>query len=248
MQIPYLKINFTIEADEELFLPQFEGSTFRGVFGNTFRKLVCALKRESCTNCLLKKTCVYAYVFETSAEEGQEVMNIEKYRDVPRPFIIEPPLENRKIYKKGETLSFSMIVIGKAIKYLPYFIYTFHQCGNTGIGKGRGKYILKEVRKRDELIYSNTIEEIKKVTIDEIEIPEDFDGAEREITLELITPVRIKHDRQFTSKLDFYVLMKAILFRLNFLHYFHVEQREPTWTYGKIIESAKSIQIKEDHT
>lgn len=250
MKIPYLKINFTIQADEDLFLPQFKGSTFRGVFGSTFKKLVCAIKGEICTRCLLKKTCIYAYIFETAAEEGQEVMNIEKYSDVPRPFIIEPPLENGRTYQKGETLSFSLIVIGKAVQYLPYFIYTFDQCGNIGIGKGKGKFILKEVTKGNELIYSNNIEEIKKVAIDEIEIPEDldFDGEEKEITLKLITPTRIKHNRQFSSKLEFYILMKAILFRINFLHYFHVEQRESTWEYSKIIENARKIQIKEDNT
>lgn len=251
MKITYLKMNFTIQAEEELFLPSFKGSTFRGVFGNTFRKIVCALKREDCTQCMLKKSCIYAYVFETFLQEGQEIMNIEKYRNIPHPFIIEPPLENGRHYKVGDYLSFSVIIIGNAIKYLPYFIYTFHQCGKNGIGKGRGRFTLKTVSKGEEIIYSDDREEVKIVSNETIEIPEEIDFNCREVSqveLNLITPVRIKHERRFVSRLDFNVLVKALLFRLNFLHYFHVEQREPQWDYKKIIEMAKLIMVKEDKT
>ena len=43
-------------------------------------------------------------------------------------------------------LIFSQSLIGKSIDFLPYFIYTFDELGRMGIGKGKGKYQLDEVR------------------------------------------------------------------------------------------------------
>ena len=40
MIIRYQKYNFTIEASEPLLLPVYKGSTFRGAFGNAFKRVV----------------------------------------------------------------------------------------------------------------------------------------------------------------------------------------------------------------
>lgn len=60
MKITYIKTIFRIEAIEEIKLPYFKGSTFCGVLGNTFKKVVCVLKKKICDKCLLKQSCVYA--------------------------------------------------------------------------------------------------------------------------------------------------------------------------------------------
>lgn len=244
-------MTFIIEAEDELYLPYFKGSTFRGAFGNTFRRLVCALKREDCKNCILKQSCIYSYIFETSPAEGQELSKIKKYQSIPRPFIIEPPLNNGKIYKNGSQLDFSVIVIGKAIQYVPYFIYTFHQCGDTGIGKGRGKFKLVSVFTDGKQIYTRDKSEVKIVPPKIIQIPEDVDfenSEEEELTLEFLTPARIKHKRDLVVELDFSILIKALLIRLNFLNFYHVEEREATFDYKKYIAKAKEIVIKENNT
>lgn len=43
-----------------------------------------------------------------------------------------------------------MILIGRAIDYLPYFIYTFEELGKMGLGKGRGEFNLEEVKSTHE--------------------------------------------------------------------------------------------------
>ena len=137
------KFQLHIEARQPIILPPYKGATLRGGFGNAFKKVVCALKVKECSDCILKEQCVYSYVFETPPPNGAIVMR--KYRAVPHPFIIEPPPEKRMGYKPGDELTFGLTLIGKAIDYLPYFIYTFDELGNIGIGKGRGKYTLKTV-------------------------------------------------------------------------------------------------------
>ena len=87
---------------------------------------------------------------------------MRKYPYAPHPFIITPPLEEKREYQAEDTLCFELTLIGKSIDYLPYFIYTFDELGRMGIGKGKGKYNLEEVKGRslkgkgeeEEVIYS----------------------------------------------------------------------------------------------
>jgi len=110
----------------------------RGIISN-------GVNREKiCGSCLLKEKCVYSYVFETPPPTDTSKMR--KYPFAPHPFVITPPLEEKRMYRKDDTLDFELILIGKSIDYLPYFIYTFDELGRIGIGKGKGKYQLEEVR------------------------------------------------------------------------------------------------------
>ena len=70
---------------------------------------------------------------------------MRKYTAAPHPFILEPFTNSRKSYQEGENFSFGLTLIGRAADYLPYFIYAFEELGRIGIGKGRGKYELREV-------------------------------------------------------------------------------------------------------
>ena len=88
------KFKFKIVAEDKLCLPQYKGSTFRGGFGNTLRKVVCIAKKEECCTCLLKEKCIYSYIFETPPPKNTKILR--KYPYAPHPFVIEPPLETKK--------------------------------------------------------------------------------------------------------------------------------------------------------
>lgn len=102
------------------------------------------MRDKECRDCLLKGKCVYSYVFETPPPADTKVMR--KYEAAPHPFVIEPPLGKKSIFKPGEELVFGLTLIGRAVDYLPYFVYTFDELGKGGIGKGRGRFELKAVR------------------------------------------------------------------------------------------------------
>lgn len=253
MKITYFKTLFKIKAIDELNLPYYKGSTFRGVFGNTFKKIVCVFKSRICEECLLKQTCVYAYVFETSPlQKDNSIFNMAKYKTIPHPFLIEPPLDGRKYYKTGDELVFSVILLGKATSYLPYFIYTFSECGKNGIGKGRGRYTLEEVLDEDgNLVYSSEDSKIITPQIKTVEINEDInieDGCERKITLHLITPLRLKNKNDLVRKLDFNILIKALMIRINLINFFHCNGEEAKWDHKKILEKSKEVKIIDDKT
>lgn len=85
--------------------------------------------------CELRSVCPYTAVFQPFVPEGSE--KISKNRDIPRPFVIKPPLETKEIYAAGERLSFDVVLIGKIRDYLPYFIVTFKELSHAGLGRGR---------------------------------------------------------------------------------------------------------------
>lgn len=252
MKIPYLKTFFKIEAVEDIYLPYFKGSTFRGVFGNTFKKIVCALKSQICNDCLLKYTCVYAYIFETPPPLDKSLLNFSNYRTIPHPFVIEPPLDKKRYFKYGEELVFSLILIGKARNYLPYFIYTFSECGKAGIGKGRGRFTLKEVYTENKKIFDNDGKNIIPPDGEIFEIKENIEtenqNPQEEITIEIQTPLRIKSKNALVIKLEFHTLIKYLILRMTLLQFFHCDGEQPNWDHKKIIEIAKEVKTIEDNT
>lgn len=114
----FAKFSFFLKALGNTFLPPYKGSTLRGAFGNTFKKVVCVIRERACKSCLLKNRCVYSYVFETPPPPDSSKMR--KYPFAPHPFVIEPPLEEKRVYKGGDPLCFKLLLIGKSIDFLPY--------------------------------------------------------------------------------------------------------------------------------
>ncbi len=140
----FAQFQFLLKAVDCINLPVYKGSTFRGAFGHAFKKITCVSRERVCDSCMLKGKCVYSYVFETPPPSDTSKMR--KYPYAPHPFVITPPLEEKRTYRDGEALCFELTLIGRSIDYLPYFIYTFDELGRMGIGKGKGKYQLEEVR------------------------------------------------------------------------------------------------------
>jgi hypothetical protein len=90
--------------------------------------------------------CVYSWVFETPVPKDARMMR--KYTKAPHPFVLDPPLETKNSYEPGEKLTFGLTLLGRAVDFLPYFIYSFHELGKMGIGKGRGRFLLEEVQEK----------------------------------------------------------------------------------------------------
>jgi hypothetical protein len=87
--------------------------------------------------------CPYTAVFHPFVPEGSE--KISRNRDIPRPFVIKPPLETKETYLPGEHLSFDFVLVGKIKDYLPYFIVTFKELSQAGLGRGRAPLELAAV-------------------------------------------------------------------------------------------------------
>ncbi len=226
------KYRLTLEAGEKgLLLPSYKGSTLRGGFGNAFRRISCSLREANCNNCLLRTSCPYAYIFETAPPPGSEALR--NYESIPRPFILEPPLETKTEYRPGEKLDFNLILIGRAINYLPYFIVAFRELGELGIGKMRRKYRLAEIRaiglnnEESQLVYQAEDQLVRNTNLaiqfDSADLlrQKDKDIVLTRLGLDFLTITRIKFEENFVHHIEFHMLIRSLLRRLSSLAYFH---------------------------
>ncbi|MFH1096469.1 MAG: CRISPR system precrRNA processing endoribonuclease RAMP protein Cas6 [Candidatus Desantisbacteria bacterium] len=243
------RFEFILTAIEDLHLPLYLGSTLRGGFGTAFKRVVCALRDRLCHECILKEKCVYSYVFETPPPANTAMMR--KYEAAPHPFVIEPPPEKRQGYKHGDTITFNLILIGKAIDYLPYFIYTFEELGRIGIGKGRGRFELQGVNCEGKTIYDSkgkTLNSFNPSTLLNFQpstLNSQFSTPNPQpLTLNFLTPCRIIYNGCLTKDLEFHILVRNLLRRIALLSYFHCGGDTSQIDFRGIIEQAEQIKIE----
>ncbi len=243
----YGKYRFFCSLETNASLPPYKGSTFRGVFGRALKKVVCALKRQECANCLLKQRCVYALVFETS--ESLELPEGSRIVSSPHPFVIEPPLTTETEFPKGASFDFNLLLFGELNNNLPYFIYAFDQMGKIGIGKKidgkRGQFILKEVRHKDKIVYSDADQKLNAIdSMERLSIPAATDCSKSGFRLRLIleTPLRLKFENRLKADLPFHVLVRAMLRRISSLLNCYGDG-EPPLDYRGLVKRAETIRI-----
>ena len=236
------RYRLTLTALSTITMPPYAGSTLRGGFGHAFRKMVCTQGPIECRDCTLNAACPYPYIFETAPFAGAQ--QLRTYGDVPRPFVIDP-LDTRGEYRKGESFSFQLTLIGRAIDYLPYFLVSFRELGEMGIGKRRGRFRLTHVRADDgESIYDGDTQMVHNLNnaLSFDDIRGEAESAPRvDLTLRLVTPTRITHEGALTDQLPFHVFWRRLIGRISALAYFHCGE-SLEMDFKGLIEKAMSVE------
>ena len=222
--LTFAKVRLILEATDRLGLPPYKGSTFRGAFGHAFRKVACAARRADCVTCMLRSSCLYVRVFNTPVPEGARFTGSE----APHPFVMEPPPDRQETFEPGSLLKFHLILIGKAaIGCLPYFIYTFGELGEMGIGKGKGKFRLREVQDMldgDRVLCDGEFMQGHPVCFDPKRDVGSLPGEH--VTIRFLTPARMKSRGKLLTPetFDFRVFISQLHNRLFNLALFHGEK------------------------
>jgi hypothetical protein len=236
------KYDIAIKPKDLIILPENnKGNILRGGFGNTFKKMVCVKDLEfQCKNCELLTDCPYPVIFEPAPPTDSQVLS--KNSDIPRPYIIKPPLTRKTNYTKDDTIRFSIILVNKVIKLLPYFITTFKELGNIGIGVNRGKYNLESISNNSNEIFKGGILQNSSEEFD-ISLPL---GPVSYIKLDFLTETTIKSEGKILEKPDFSGIIKRLRDRIASLAVFFGEKWEADFIQiGKLSES---IKVLEDNT
>ena len=240
-----------LTARSTIMMPPYTGSTLRAGFGPAFRKLVCTQGSIDCRDCTLKTVCSYPYNFETAPFEGAD--QFPSYDDVPRPFVIDP-LGTQGEYRRGESFAFQLTLIGRAIDYLPYFLVSFRDLGESGIGKKRGRFQLTQVLTDSrESVYDSDTQMVHNfdnaLRFAEIQrealslLAARFDSLNT-LTLHLLAPTRIAHDGELMDKLPFHVFWQHLIERISALAYFHCGESLEI-DFKELIEKAKTVETTE---
>ena len=227
-----LHFRFHLEPKAPLRMPAYnKGNVIRGGFGSTFRRIVCHANCREPETCELRNVCPYTAVFQPFIPEGSE--KISKNRDISRPFIIKPPLETKETYLPGERLSFDVVLVGRVKDYLPYFIVTFKELSQAGLGWGRTPLDLVAV---ESLGMSGDTAPVYNRETNLVQPPREslswenvthsngykdgFDSVQR-VTLRFLTPTMLKADGVQARRPAFGPIAKRLRDRINALSYFY---------------------------
>lgn len=248
------RFEFALTATTPVRLPHYAGSTLRGAFGITFKRMVCIERHRECPRCLLRQQCAYPYIFETWIEGGEGAR-----QEVARPFVIEPPAngragewENGRVYEAGEEIRFELLLFGRAVDYLPYFVLTFRDAGLNGLGAGRGTCELTEVvaihpvSGERRSIYDSDTGCLRDADLSApaSEIADTAPLPTQRLTIAFLTYTRLMYLDHFVDRVEFHILISRLLRRLEALSQIHgggpldVDARD-------LINNAKDIRLVE---
>lgn len=242
---------FLIKFTDDAFLPYYKGSTFRGLLGHAMKRVVCPLKREDCSSCILCSTCTYALTFETS--HALPTPENARVSAPPHPMVLEPPLTEKREFKKGDTLECGLLLFGTINQSLAHFICAFDQMGKIGIGKKvdgkRAGFVLERVSSGKDILF---LKESSAVSIPEpLNINFDFSlnnsdtiFSARRLKVQMITPLRILKGNDGKADLSFSLLLKAMIRRNTSLLNAY-GQGEPKEDYPMLVKRAEAVKTVE---
>jgi hypothetical protein len=231
---------FHFEPKAPLHMPAYnKGNVIRGGFGSTFRRIVCHVNCREPESCELRAVCPYTAVFQPFVPEGSE--KISRNRDIPRPFVIKPPLETKETYLPGERLSFDLVLVGRIKDYLPYFIVTFKELSQPGLGRGRTQveavavdHVNSDGTQVPVYTKENNLVQPPSSAISWADLCAAYganngsvnsrqDGARNDtrITLRFLTPTMLKADGAQARRPAFGPIAKRLRDRINALSYFY---------------------------
>jgi len=242
-RIAKLLFNFLACGDGRL--PEYKGNTLRDGFGYVFRDVVCSKEQKDCGICENRDNCAYVYLFETPVIQPED--KFSKYSDVPRPYIVDLCDTSKSVYARGDPFRFGLVLVGKAIDYLPHFIFCFDELGRRGLGKEKLKFDLQVVSAFDFAkghwtpIYDPDANLLR----------DDFPTASAQqlpfnckdtLTLDFLTPTRIKYREKYITDMEFHVMVRNLLRRITMLMLHHCDSDFDS-DVNELIEHAKTVDV-----
>lgn len=248
----FIRLLFEVTAISPIKLSEFCGSALRGIFGRALKLSCCHANdiNEDCSNCVFTDRCCYRYVFETPVTGAAEIMT--KYKTAPHPFVLVLPREQNRRVGTNESFSFELILIGYAINHIGVYVESVSRMGKIGFGpfEPRGRFILEKVSSisaggKKKTIYAGGEfrEDMRPFMINFKEriakIPPPHGGV---LKIRFITPTRIQFEGSVVKKIDFHMLIRNLLRRVNHLNYFHVEGERSDIDFSGLIEKAGTVK------
>jgi CRISPR-associated endoribonuclease Cas6 len=219
--LPVARYRFSLRMQDDLHLPEYSGSLLRGNFGAALRRTACMTGLTDCAGCPLYRTCPYPAVFETPAPETHP---LQRFSQVPNPYIVEPPPLGTRHVPAGEVFSLAMVLVGRALDQLPLVAYAMQRALSSGIGRHRARGSLVDVAlegpDRTESVWDPESSSIgtHEQTLFVPSLP-DIDA----VTLNIVTPLRLQNQghRVPLDRLHPRTLFAALLRRTSLLFELH---------------------------
>lgn len=254
-ELHYLRLRFKLMATENTRLPHFKGSMLRGAFGHALRKTVCAMDRDvTCADCMLKAQCAYTRLFETFIT-GEPPRFLRGLDTAPRPFVFECA-DLQQEFVPGSPLEFDLILLGSAIDFVPYIVFSVLQMCQTGLGPDRNRFELSQVdcfqpESENDDGWSQLYDAATQCLVFSpqptklAQNPPMTDDQCLMTKLCFVTPTRLKFKGKYKLDFTFRDLVFKLIRRILELTYFYMPDEEINWEFHDLLVAASEVQITE---
>lgn len=252
---------FTVRTTTPLELDVYSGSALRGSFFDAIWQRFCTNKSVAiCANCPLHDTCPVSAIVAPLREDNT------LGQDIPRPYVMVPPLDGARYYQPGEHFSFGMTLIGNILQLLPYIILALPQLEQEGMGRRlpnnggqRGRFTVERVEVYHPFTEQRqTLYETGKMHVNAPVIsvhaeeyqPRAASLDPEQITLHFITPMRLVDRDHLVKNAYLRPLIQRLTERYQSLerHYGNPEFTIIKEEKMEVLQHAETIVCSRDQT
>ena len=253
---------FTIEVVTPLELEAYAGSALRGSLYDAIWRRFCTNKAApTCADCPLHTFCPVSALVAPLRDEHT------RGRDIPRPYVIEPPPGPARRYEPGESFQFGLTLFGSIIDLLPYILLASETFEAAGLGRRseernwqRGTFKIKRVEAvhpftgAKERLYEQgkALVQAPLLAVSATDIQaRAVSLSSEQVTLNLLTPMRlIEHERLVLGP-AFTPLIHRLLERLLALNAAYATQGTDAISFEEqthLLVQADRVRCVEDNT
>lgn len=252
---------FKTRVTRPLELDEHSGSALRGnLFEAVWRRFCTNKAASTCAACPLHTFCPVSALVAPLREENT------RGRDIPRPYIILPPLEGERRLAPGESLSFGITLFGKIIELLPYILLVTGSLETAGLGRKleenrgqRGTFQIQQIEAYHPLTGSQQMvwqtgkiqANVSTLSVSAADVIKRAEELSREsITLRFLTPMRLVQNESPVHQLSFQPLVARLLERLAALErvYGQDEGESPSARWEELNRLASTVICSRDQT
>lgn len=240
--LPIARLQLTVRADAPLSLPPYAGSMLRGSWGHALLALA-PLPHPSGQPCALHECCPYCQVFAPPALTAHR---LQKFSQMPAPFVIEPPSNGAQQLAAGDTFTFGLVLIGKALQHLPTLLQAWDLALRNGLGGQRSPCTLLQICDENSL----------QILLDKCEPPSFLSQPGHHLmppatplgqqaTLHLSSPLRLQYQGKPAKAhtLDARTLLVTLARRWQLLLDVHLGAQAPQQDFAQLTAQATAVQL-----
>lgn len=252
-------LRIQLEAQEQIALDEYKGSALRGALYGGLRRYCANPTAASCAACPLNQVCpvsLLAATLDPAPTRGQ---------DIPRPYVINPPLDGATCYEPGWQMCFDLVLFSRAKEWLPYIVLALTQLAQDGLGqplpreKGRyrrGRAVLRRIeachpltgQTQSIIAAGDTRAQMPTLAVTHADICAAAARLDQNhITLRFLTPVRLIDNATTLDQPAFRPLMQRLWRRLGDLSS-AFGGGDLCLPYSTLIEQAEAVQTVSDTT
>lgn len=251
---------FTAEVVSPLELDEHSGAALRGNFFDAVWSRYCNNKSSpTCAACPLHTMCPVSALVAPLREENS------RGRDIPRPYIILPPLGTQH-YEPGSRLVFGITLFGTIVQLFPYIVMATKVLEAKGLGRKlnenhgqRGRFKILQIESYNpvnaerHVVYQvgKTKVAVPTISVTPLDVLARAEALPTDkVTINFLTPTRILYKEKLVHHAAFGPLVQRLLERLTALEQAYGNEGEQglTGRWRELVALAGSVQCTNDST